>query len=165
MESIAESLMSRYGLKNPVRGKEVSPKMNLLLYSPTRDAVGERLQRVVEAFVFPDEIKVCRTLQDLSAALRRPNHHLATAVLLATTNEDLTGFLNIRDLLDNLRVILVLPDRHDETVTKAHGLRPRFLAYADGDFIDVAAVLNRMRARAHSEGGDKRHFYAPSYTA
>jgi hypothetical protein len=26
-------------------------------------------------------------------------------------------------------------------------------------------VLNRMRARAHSEGGDKRHFYAPSYTA
>lgn len=159
MEPIAESLMNPYRLKNPVAGKESSPKMNLLLYSPTRDAAGKRLQRVIEAFVLPHEVKICRTMQGMSTALRRPNHHLTTGVLLAATKDELTGFLSIRELLDNLRVILVLPDRDDKTVTKAHGLRPRFVAYTDSDFIDVAAVLNKMLNNARGEWEEDRYVH------
>jgi hypothetical protein len=149
-------------LETAVFRKESGLKMNLLLYSPVTDAAGKRLQRVIEALVLPDEMEICRTMDGISTTLRRPSHHFTTAVLLAATNEDLTSFLNIRDLLDNLRLILVLPDRDDETVTKAHGLRPRFLAYTDSDFIDVAAVLNRMLARAHGEGGDRRQVHVQS---
>lgn len=126
--------------------------MNLLFYAPVADATGNRLQRVVEALVLPEEIEICRTMAGLLAALRRPTHDLIIAVLLAATNEDLTGFLALRPLLSNVRVILILPDRDNETVARAHFMRPRFLAYADSDFIDVAAVLHKMLANTHGEG-------------
>ena len=125
--------------------------MNLVFYSPVADAAGKRLQRVVEALVPLEEIELCRTMEGLSATLRRPADDRTIAVLSAATSEDLTAFLALRDLLHKLRIILVLPDRGNGTVAKAHALRPRFLAYADSDFIDVAAVLNKMLASIHRE--------------
>ena len=34
--------------------------------------------------------------------------------------------------------------REEDTVSKGHLLRPRYLTYADGDFEDVAAVLEKI---------------------
>jgi len=52
--------------------------------------------------------------------------------------------LGIRDLLAETKIILLLPDRKRATVSKGHNLYPRFLTYMDGDFSDVAAVLQKM---------------------
>jgi hypothetical protein len=46
-----------------------------------------------------------------------------------------------------MRIILVLPDRDDETVAMGHRLRPRMVSYNDGDYLDVAAVLIRMNEK------------------
>ncbi|NVM57217.1 MAG: hypothetical protein HWN51_03755 [Desulfobacterales bacterium] len=82
------------------------------------------------------------------------------AVLLAASREELSDILSIRDLLTDIRVILVLPDRDDDTIAKGHTLRPRFFTYADSDFVEIAAVLSKMLAsnypykKAAIEGGD-----------
>ncbi|MCJ7779472.1 MAG: hypothetical protein MUQ27_01475, partial [Acidimicrobiia bacterium] len=48
----------------------------------------------------------------------------------------------IRDLLDRIRIILILPDRNKDTINKGHTLFPRFLTYVDGNFDWVTAVLH-----------------------
>ena len=60
------------------------------------------------------------------------------------SREDLVDLLSIRNLLDDLRVILLLPNREKETINKGHTLRPRFLTYADSNLLNVAAVLSKM---------------------
>ena len=50
----------------------------------------------------------------------------------------------------HLRLILILPDREKGTISKGHLFRPRYLTYADGDFLDVAAVLAKMIDHARS---------------
>jgi hypothetical protein len=118
--------------------------MNLLFYATVAGGVGTKLQGVIEDLVPKEKIEVYRTAEDLSSRLREPTYDLSVAVLLAATKEDLSYLISNKELIWNLRVILVLPDRQDDTVTKGHLLRPRFLTYADGNFSDVSTVLSNM---------------------
>ncbi|NVM22502.1 MAG: hypothetical protein HWN68_12065 [Desulfobacterales bacterium] len=120
--------------------------MNLIFYSRDTEAIGDQLQRVIESIETQaiNEVELHRTIDSLSRRLRRPTYDVAVAVLLAATKEDLLDMLSIRDLIRNLRIILVLPDTEDATIAQGHSLRPRFLTYADSNFAEVAGVLNKM---------------------
>lgn len=137
------------------RAKGVMTDMNLLSYAPVTDGVNDRLQRVIEGLVPKQDTEIYRTIDSLSHRLRQPRHNLAVAVLLAASRQDLLELLSIRDLLDGIRIILVLPDRQDDTIAKGHRLYPRFLTYADSDFLDVAAVLSKMLRNSHLDNKKK----------
>jgi hypothetical protein len=89
-------------------------------------------------------LEIYRTIESLSHRLCRPEKGLTAAVLFTTSKQELLEILSIKNLLFNVRIILVLPDREEDTITKGHSLRPRFLTYIDSDFGDIAAVLSKM---------------------
>lgn len=118
--------------------------MRLLLYAPVSEGAGERLQKMIEEFVSKNNVEVYRSIESLSHRLRQPAEDLPiAAVLLAARREDLVALLSIRDLLRDVRIILILPDRDENTIAKGHTLRPRFLSYTDSDFTDILAVLGK----------------------
>jgi hypothetical protein len=118
--------------------------MRLLLYAPASEGVGERLQGMIEGLVPKNTMEVCRSIESLSRRLRQPADDLPiAAVLLAARSGDLSDLLSIRDLLRDVRIILILPDREANTIAQGHTLRPRFLSYTDSDFTDVLAVLGK----------------------
>jgi hypothetical protein len=119
-------------------------EMKLLLFMSGTDEVGERLQRIVEAAVPKTDVEICRTIDRLSYVLRRYSTEIAIAILSASSANELLDFLSIGDLLEDMRIILVLPDRDNNTIANAHILRPRFLTYVDSDFAEVIAVLKKM---------------------
>ena len=125
--------------------------MNLLFYARVTDDIENRLQRMIEGLVPKDDTEIYRTIDSFANRLRQPRYNLAVAVLLAASRQDLLDLLSIRDLLDGIRIILVLPDREDGTIAKGHRLYPRFLTYADSDFLDVAAVLSKMLQNSHPD--------------
>lgn len=118
--------------------------MNILVYAKTKEGAGLRLQRLIETLVPREEIEIYKTIDSLSYRLRQPIFDLDIAVLLATTKEELEDILSLRDLLSDVRSVLVLPDREADTNAQGHILRPRFITYADGNFIELAAVLTKM---------------------
>ncbi len=130
--------------------------MNLLLYTTETKENGKHLQSVIEGLVPEDKAEIYRTIDSLSHRLRQPRCDLDVAILLAASNEDLMDLLTISDLLDDLRVILLLPNREKDTIAKGHTLRPRFLTYVDSNLSDVAAVLSKMLQNTHpdNKGGD-----------
>jgi hypothetical protein len=65
-------------------------------------------------------------------------------VFLVSDRRELQGLIECREWLRDSRLILVLPDEEMETVSRGHVLRPRFITYAESDFIDVSAVLGKM---------------------
>ena len=118
--------------------------MNLLLYATETGGIGKHIQRVIEGLVPEENTEIFRTIGSLSNRLRQPRCELAIAVLLASSSQDLLDLLSVSDLFDDLRVILLLPNREKDTIAKGHTLRPRFLTYADSNLSDVAAVLSKM---------------------
>ncbi|MGO9137829.1 MAG: hypothetical protein ACLP9S_16385 [Syntrophales bacterium] len=118
----------------------------IIFFSTSCGEVEERLLRVIKTVVKARNLKIYRTIDSLSSELRRPRNHGDIAILLASSKVELQ-YLNLnslRNLLSDLKIIVILPDSNPDTVARAHILRPRFLSYCDSDFKDVAAVLSRM---------------------
>ncbi len=57
---------------------------------------------------------------------------------------DLGEIVALASLLRDRKVVLVLPDRREDTIRCGHLLWPRFLTFADGPLDWVVEVLNKM---------------------
>ncbi len=118
--------------------------MSVLFFSGETEGAGKQIQRIIEAQVRDSEIEIYRTIESLANRFKQAAYNLCIAVLFAADKEALSGFLSIRNLFDDVRIVLILPDRNNETISSGHKLYPRFLSYSDSNFNDVALVLNKM---------------------
>lgn len=99
------------------------------------------LQRVLETNCSQE---TCTSLDTLLHRLRAPENTQAILVLAPADGDDLAKLIAIRNLMMDRRIILILPDTQEETISGGHRLAPRYLSYRDGDFMDVAAVIGKM---------------------
>jgi len=124
--------------------------MNVLLYANQECEAGKRLKKVIDTLVSYNQMKICQTIEELTKKLRQPFAGQMLGVLLAADQDELEGLLSIRELLRDIRFILILPDKRKTTVSNGFRLIPRFVSYADEDFTVVAAVLCKMIENQHS---------------
>jgi len=120
--------------------------MDLVIYANAENGAGERLRRAIELRVPIEQVTTFMTIDSLERKLRQPAHGLTIAVLLAASRQDLLELYAIKDLLDDIKIILILPDSESETTALGHKLSPRFISYISGNFDDVGAVLRKMVA-------------------
>ena len=66
------------------------------------------------------------------------------AILTATSEEEMTDLVLMKDLFDTIPIILIISDESDSMVHKAHKLRPRFLATFDDDFNSILSVVENL---------------------
>jgi len=125
--------------------------MKVLYYGTTNNGAGKRLQKVIESVVPIEDTEVFRDIEELGRRLRLPTCDLSISVFFTKSKAELFDLVLIKKLLLNLRIILILPDGDNETITMGHTLFPRFVTYTDSDFKDVEAVLNKMIQKEHSD--------------
>jgi len=143
--------------------------MGLLFYAASKNGAGKRLERMIEGLVPQEDIEIFLTIESFSQRLQQFRGDIYLMVILTTTTDELWEVFLIRNLLFDIPLILILPDRKPDTIAKGHKLRPRFITYADGDFSEFAPVLEKMTQRLRasmfepqsSDGtdGDKEHHY------
>lgn len=125
--------------------------MNVLIYTAGDTELGRRLKDTVLSVDSISSLKDCWNFSELNRCFRTPEPLPETVILLAENRKELEAFKAFRPRLDQVFFILVLPDSEDGTIACGHSLRPRYLAYRDGDFQDVQAVLNRMVSKLVDE--------------
>ena len=125
--------------------------MSIMFFSTVSDDSSQRVQGIIGAVIDPEPLVVYRSVEALAGRLRRPLSDLDIAVVKLSTREELLDLLSLGDRLADLPTILILPDGEEDTLGKAHLIRPRFLAYADSTPNIIAAVLEKI-LRKHSKG-------------
>lgn len=118
--------------------------MAILLYLPEKNEAGARLHRIVRNILSDRNIEMFDSIDDMSQRLHEPIPDLKIAVLYLATKHDLLEIQSLSNFLWDIRLILVLPDEDPGTISQAHLLRPRFIAYADHPFDDLGVVLKQM---------------------
>ena len=118
--------------------------MTLLIYSTTTSLEEKRLLRIIELMLPEKKFKFYRTIDDFSQRLRQPVLKQRIVILLLNSPKELEDVLSIRELLEDAKIILIVPDTNPATLARGHTLRPRFLSDCNSDFVDVAAVLGRI---------------------
>jgi hypothetical protein len=125
--------------------------MKIIHYADRKDAEDERLARIIGLFTGQETILTCRSLGSLRTKLRRPCTHDDVLLICPSNRKGLAEIVAQRELLSHMKIVLVLPDRDEATVALGHLLRPRMISYNDSDFLDVAAVLVRMREKSNGK--------------
>jgi len=118
--------------------------MRALLYSTEMEGDGKRLQTVVEKTIHENNLEVLRTIEDLESSLRTPLGDKAIAVLMASNMRELKNFLSLRNLMDNMSVVLIVPNYKPETLELAHLLLPRYMEYKGNEFYFLSQVLSYL---------------------
>lgn len=125
--------------------------MNLLLYTSGTDDASRQLVEMAITYAERGTAEIFHSLENLTTRLAQPKNNQTAVVLHAATAKELGQILSIYDFLQDIKLILILPDREEPAVAKGHKLHPRFLSYADSDFADIGAVLNKMFENTLSE--------------
>jgi hypothetical protein len=110
----------------------------------------------------PSDCRVlCKSLRELSSALRRSMAGRSICVIATGRKKDLLNLLSIKDLLKNSKLILLLPNRSDDMIEIAHTLYPRYLDSVSSDFSNIKAVLNKMSGLQIIDNIDETHRISP----
>jgi len=120
--------------------------MELIFYSNDRNDFSSGLLDQISALVPMESLVVCRNFRQLRRALLKPAYNLFAAILVVSGRQDLLDLISMARFLRSIRIILILPDREPETISKGHALRPRFLTWPAGDSGEVISVLHKMLA-------------------
>ncbi len=118
--------------------------MPVLLYAKAGAAPGARLKQLLETHLHGIEMEIYETLENFFRRFAEPIQDPSVAILLFTNREDLVETLPIRDRFQDASLILIVPDREEETIALAHQLRPRFLTDLQNDLTTVTAVVEKM---------------------
>jgi predicted nucleotidyltransferase len=122
--------------------------MNVVLYANGLDAAaGQRLKNIIKSKVLHQSLEIFGNIDSFAKRIRQFPRSIDVVVLFAQSNEQLLDLISLKDYLEDVRIILILPDRESETISVGHKLFPKYLSYADGDLTDVAAVLEKILKR------------------
>ncbi len=116
--------------------------MELLSYINPEDPSGGIIRQTV-AGVPGVNAEILTDTALFSEALKRLPYP-GNVLLALGTMEDFRFAVAAQELFRDIMLILILPDRSRKTVDMGYSLWPRYVAYPDGDFNDLRAVLTHM---------------------
>lgn len=129
--------------------------MHIILYTADFEEWGQWLIQCIPQWIPEGHQEIYRTMDDFFDRLRHPVDERFIAILLAPNYGELLKIFHLRHLLKDHPIILILPDRKDETLAIGHRLRPRFLTDLNGNPEEIVAVLSKMLLE------DRHRFYNP----
>ncbi len=127
--------------------------MQLLFYAKRNDESETRLDAAIRSVAPGGAIERFVSLDGFRDRLRSIVEPNSIMVLAAVDREELLEMQALRDMLTEIFVILVLPDRLESTVKLAYLLRPRFLSETKDDFTDLSQIVAKMISSPHGPPG------------
>lgn len=119
--------------------------MTVLVYANSPDgALNARLLDAIATRVAGIHRESVNDLPGLKERLRRLPRAIDVAVLLAATAAELDTFIDLRDFLEGIPLLLILPDLEKQTVSTATRLYPSFISSVDRNLSLVVDVLERI---------------------
>ncbi len=116
----------------------------IIIYSTLNNGGDDKLQEIIGSIDSEYAKEFYHSIDNLIKRLRKPIGGDTIGLFITADRQELLELLSVQYLFRNIRIVLVLPDREDYTVSKGYSLRPRYLGYSDGDLSDVAAVMGKM---------------------
>lgn len=118
--------------------------MTYIYYANEYTEAGKILYRRLQSAFKKSWMKRCKTSIELSRKLHEPLYDVCAAVLLINDRKELAEILTLRDMLWDIKVIVILTNHVDISQTEVLTLRPRFLAWTDADLSHVVDILGNM---------------------
>ena len=129
--------------------------MNLFFVMTGKNGEGERFLRDVSPLVSRDDLEVFHDVASFAQRLRKPRDPFPALLLLGPSHEDLKRVASLKDIIKDARILLVLGDQGEETITLAHKALPTYISYLDNGTSGVVAVLKQLMRDSRAKQAEK----------
>ena len=116
----------------------------LLVYAKTRTGIARAMQQRLNGRSIRACLETYSNLEELLHRLHQPRLNLKIGVLSIGSARELEELVSIRELLADMRLVVVLPDNHPQTLSRVHALSPRFITFADAGMASLVSVVEKM---------------------
>jgi hypothetical protein len=123
--------------------------MQFLFYASSSGEDENKIAAAFKVAASGKSIERFKTLADLEERLHLIVEPNSIAVLVAANKEELKKMQEVRDLVTDIYVILLIPDWHESTIKLAHLLRPRFLSQIKNDSPELSLIISKMIQSGH----------------
>lgn len=123
--------------------------MQILFYASKNDKNELRLEAAIRAAAPGGTIEHFTGLNELRERLRSIIEPDSIMVLAAVDRPELLKMRSFRDMLTEIFIVLVLPDREKSTIRLAHLLRPRFISQLQDDFSELNQIVTKIIETPH----------------
>ena len=112
--------------------------------------MAEQLESLLSGEVGHDRLEVFDHIRELAGyfCTPRPADELIIGVFQVAGLENLLQLADVWDMISDLRIILVLPDRNRKTIAAGHKLHPRYVTFNDSNIKEIRAVVRKIIAAA-----------------
>ena len=125
----------------------------IALFSPSKpDDNWTRLCNVVMRTIPLESISIFQTLESFYDRARQGRTDISAAIVHISNMQDIHKLQTLRDLISDMRIIMILPDNKEETLRIGHSFYPRYISFADSTFEDVTAVLQKIIFNTRKDG-------------
>jgi hypothetical protein len=118
--------------------------MKLMIYLPAASEKGRRLVDGVRLLPPGTNVEVFDTRAAFLRQLRQPKDDSLIVLLFDPSHEDLEGVKNVREILVNVPLLLVLSEQDPLTMALAHRLLPSYITYVDSDPSQLLSVISKL---------------------
>ncbi|NOX33455.1 MAG: hypothetical protein GXP56_06920 [Deltaproteobacteria bacterium] len=107
---------------------------------------GANLENIMDQNFNGIEFSVFNTFNAFKFRLKQAPDYYENEIfiLLADSKKRLDDLISLIDLLNDKRLILILPDESKATISKVHQFFPRFFTRITDTYDDLCSVLNKM---------------------
>lgn len=118
--------------------------MTYIYYANKHSEAGKILQQELNSAFRKSWMKRCRTITELSKQLHEPIFGVTAAILLINSRNELEEMLSLKDILWDIKLIIIFSSQANISQMEVLTLRPRFLTWTDADLSQVVNVLDNM---------------------
>ncbi len=107
---------------------------------------GKVFEKAIAGCLPEADRRIIRTITEFVAELKRNQGSYETTlfVLFADSRSRLEELISLRELLEDRRILLILPDESKFTLSRAFKLSPRFYTCISDSYDDLCEVINKM---------------------
>lgn len=116
----------------------------VFLLDTASDIIHKNLLKKVREVVPPTQLEEFHDFETLMQFLVSSLDEKQIMVLRVSSPEDFVDYRRTRELIRDVQILLVMPDHKEKSLSLGHLLHPRFMTFEDGDFNDLASVLEKM---------------------
>lgn len=114
--------------------------MTITIYSSKKDADETRLlEHMVSA-----STRICRKVDQIQKQLNTVGDIRKIVIVIIRNHQEVAKLIRLVELNSDILLIVIATQSLFEAATDIHKLRPRYIAFKEGDFQDVATVLRRI---------------------
>ena len=146
IDQAVKSMTGREGSYLNFALPERSFKMNLLFYSSKSDERSKKIYGRLENSSHNVLLELHHSKGSLVSRLRQPLHGIALMVLYLAEKRDLSDLCAIRELFNDIPLIIIMNDTKGVTMTKALLLRPLMIFNPNDNLENICPVFEKMMA-------------------